>query len=277
MQFTKMHGLGNDFVIVQSRQVPENVANLAKKICHRRTGVGADGLVYILPSTKACFRMRIFNSDGTESQQCGNALRCVAKYYYERMDSSSSEITVETQIGIQPVWLEVADQVVNSIKVDMGAPILVAEQVPMICEQERAIGEMIEVEGQAFCLTAVSMGNPHAVIEVADPNQFEVTRWGPKLETHPAFPEKVNVEFVTFISTNEIQMRVWERGAGETQACGSGACAVLVAGVLQNKVNRRATVHLLGGDLLIEWDEQNNHVYMTGPATNVFQGQWLDR
>ncbi|WP_044642525.1 diaminopimelate epimerase [Risungbinella massiliensis] len=276
MQFTKMHGLGNDFVIVQSRQVPEHVADLAKKICHRRTGVGADGLVYILPSSKACFQMRIFNSDGTESQQCGNALRCVAKYYYERMDSSSSEITVETQIGVQSVWLEVMDRVVNSIKVDMGAPILVAEQVPMIAKQEKAIEEEIEVEGQSFSLTAVSMGNPHAVIEVPDPGEFDVTRWGPKLETHPAFPEKVNVEFVTFSSSSEIQMRVWERGAGETQACGSGACAVLVAGVLQNKVARKATVHLLGGDLLIEWDEQNNHVYMTGPAANVYKGQWLE-
>lgn len=208
MRFTKMHGLGNDFVMMEQKQVPEHVSELAKEICHRRTGVGADGLVFLLPSEEANFRMRIFNADGSEAQQCGNALRCVAKYYFERIDNRSDQITIETKRGIQPVKLSVEDGIVEQVRVDMGEPILEAAKVPVISNKQQVVQETISVEDQAFAITAVSMGNPHAVIEVEDVPNYPVRKWGPQLENHPAFPERANIEFVTFHSPHEITMRV---------------------------------------------------------------------
>lgn len=274
MNFTKMHGLGNDFIVVAGeRQLPDNASELALDLCNRFFGIGADGLVYILPSEKADFRMRIINSDGSEAEQCGNAIRCVAKYVFDNGLTNQEEITIETLgAGVQKVQLTIDGGKVATVRVDMGEPILNGLQVPTTVDAERVINHPIEVDGRTFAFTAVSMGNPHCVIYVDDAVNFELESWGPKLETHPMFPRKINVEFVTVNSRSQADMRVWERGAGPTLACGTGACATLVASVLTGATDREATVSLKGGDLLIEWNEQDNHVYMTGPAAEVFRG-----
>jgi diaminopimelate epimerase len=275
MIFHKMHGLGNDFVVVLVEgSLPTDVAQLALGVCDRHTGIGADGLVFITPSDHADMGMRIFNADGTEAQQCGNAVRCVAKYYYERLDKSKTSLTVETQRGIQPITLQVVDEQVVQVTVDMGEPILEPSQIPV---QSPTNQHFIEVDDVRYSFTAVSMGNPHAVIEVDDVSIFSIDRHGRRMETDELFPERVNVEFITINSPTEITMRVWERGVGETMACGSGACAVLVASHLNGKTDRKATVHLLGGDLELFWDERDNHVYMTGPAAFVFTGQYVEK
>ncbi|RIX49938.1 diaminopimelate epimerase [Paenibacillus nanensis] len=274
MNFTKMHGLGNDFIVVAGEQaLPDNASELAVQLCNRFFGIGADGLVYILPSEKADFRMRIINSDGSEAEQCGNAIRCVAKYVYDNGMTNQEEITVETLgAGVQKVQLKAEGGKVQTVRVDMGQPILNGLQVPTTVDAERVIEHPIEVDGREFTFTAVSMGNPHCVIYVDDAASFDLETWGPKLETHPMFPRKINVEFVTVNSRNQADMRVWERGAGPTLACGTGACATLVASVLTGATDRTATISLKGGDLLIEWNEADNHVYMTGPAAEVFRG-----
>lgn len=274
MNFTKMHGLGNDFIVFAGeRQLPDNAAELAVQLCNRFFGIGADGLVYILPSEIADFRMRIINSDGSEAEQCGNAIRCVAKYVYDNGLTDKEEIMIETLgAGAQKVQLTVQDGQVATVRVDMGEPILNGLQVPTTIDAERVIEHPIEVDGREFRFTAVSMGNPHCVIYVEDAVNFDLAAWGPKLETHPLFPRKINVEFVTVNSRTHTDMRVWERGAGPTLACGTGACATVVASVLTGATDRTATVSLKGGDLLIEWNEADNHVYMTGPAAVVFRG-----
>lgn len=274
MNFTKMNGLGNDFVVIAGeQQLPDNAAELAIDLCNRFFGIGADGLVYILPSEIADFRMRIINSDGSEAEQCGNAIRCVAKYVYDNGLTDKEEITIETLgAGAQKVQLIVQDGKVATVRVDMGQPILNGLQIPTTVDAERVIEHPIEVDGREFRFTAVSMGNPHCVIYVDDAINFDLGTWGPKLETHPLFPRKVNVEFVTVNSRTHTDMRVWERGAGPTLACGTGACATVVASVLTGATDRTATVSLKGGDLLIEWNESDNHVYMTGPAAESFRG-----
>lgn len=274
MNFTKMHGLGNDFVVIAGeQQLPDHVADLAIRLCNRFFGIGADGLVYILPSEIADFRMRIINSDGSEAEQCGNAIRCVAKYVYDNGLTDKEEITIETLgAGAQKVQLTVSDGKVSSVRVDMGEPILNGLQVPTTIDAKQVIEHPIEVDGREFRFTAVSMGNPHCVIYVDDAVNFDLSTWGPKLETHPLFPRKINVEFVTVNSRTHTDMRVWERGAGPTLACGTGACATVVASVLTGATDRTATVSLKGGDLLIEWNESDNHVYMTGPAAVSFRG-----
>jgi diaminopimelate epimerase len=274
MNFTKMNGLGNDFIVIAGeQQLPDDVADLAIRLCNRFFGIGADGLVYILPSEIADFRMRIINSDGSEAEQCGNAIRCVAKYVYDNGLTDKEEITIETLgAGAQKVQLTVQGGEVSSVRVDMGEPILSGLQVPTTVDAERVIEHPIEVDGREFRFTAVSMGNPHCVIYVDDAVHFDLNTWGPKLETHPLFPRKINVEFVTVNSRSHTDMRVWERGAGPTLACGTGACATVVASVLTGATDRTATVSLKGGDLLIEWNESDNHVYMTGPAAVSFRG-----
>lgn len=274
MEFTKMHGLGNDFIVVAGeQQLPDNVAQLAINLCNRYFGIGADGLVYILPSDKADFRMRIINSDGSEAEQCGNAIRCVAKYVFDNGLTDKQELTIETLgAGAQTVQLTIEDGRVQSVRVDMGEPILNGLQVPTTVDAEQVVEHAIEVDGREFRFTAVSMGNPHCVIYVEDAANFDLATWGPKLETHPMFPRKINVEFVTVKSRKHTDMRVWERGAGPTLACGTGACATVVSSVLNGLTDRTATVSLKGGDLLIEWNETDNHVYMTGPAAEVFRG-----
>jgi diaminopimelate epimerase len=274
MEFTKMHGLGNDFIVVAGEpKLPDNAAALAIELCNRFFGIGADGLVYILPSEKADFMMRIMNSDGSEAEQCGNAIRCVSKYVYDHGMTDKEEITIETiGAGVQKVQLSVQDGKVATVRVDMGQPILKGTQVPTKIDQDVVLGHPIEVDGREFRFTAVSMGNPHCVIYVDDAVNFDLQAWGPKLETHPLFPRKINVEFVTVKSRDYADMRVWERGAGPTLACGTGACATLVSSVLNGLTDRKATVSLKGGDLYIEWNEEDNHVYMTGPAQEVFHG-----
>lgn len=275
MEFVKMHGLGNDFIVVAGEQaLPDNASELAIQLCNRFFGIGADGLVYILPSEKADFRMRIINSDGSEAEQCGNAIRCVSKYVYDNKLIDRTNITIETLgAGVQPVQLNVKDGVVDTVRVDMGEPILSGLKVPTTIDAERVIEQRLEVDGRTFTFTAVSMGNPHCVIYVDDAVNFDLAEWGPKIETHPTFPRKTNVEFVTVNSRSHTDMRVWERGAGPTLACGTGACATAVSSVLNGLTDRNVTVSLKGGDLFIEWNEADNHVYMTGPAAVVFAGQ----
>lgn len=277
MEFTKMHGLGNDFIIVGGEsKLPENAAQLAIELCNRYFGIGADGLVYILPSDKADFMMRIINSDGSEAEQCGNAIRCVAKYVYDHKWIDQTEISIETiGAGAQRLQLTVDNGKVKTVRVDMGEPILQGARVPTTIDQDVVRNHPIAVDGREFCFTAVSMGNPHCVIYVDDAANFDLQTWGPKLEKHPLFPKKINVEFVTVKARDYADMRVWERGAGPTLACGTGACATLVSSVLNGLTDRLATVSLKGGELLIEWNEQDNHVYMSGPAAEVFKGTVL--
>ncbi|WP_438446747.1 diaminopimelate epimerase [Gorillibacterium sp. sgz5001074] len=274
MEFTKMHGLGNDFIIVAGEpKLPENAAELAIRLCNRYTGIGADGLVYILPSSKGDYMMRIINSDGSEAEQCGNAIRCVAKYVYDHGMVSKDEVVIETiGAGAQKVQLTVEGGKVSKVRVDMGEPILNGLQVPTTVDADPVVNHPIEVDGREFRFTAVSMGNPHCVIYVDDAVNFDLHTWGPKLETHPMFPKKINVEFTTVKTRDFADMRVWERGAGPTLACGTGACATLVSSVLNGLTDRTATISLKGGDLFIEWNEADNHVYMTGPAEVVFKG-----
>ncbi|WP_313641447.1 diaminopimelate epimerase [Paenibacillus sp.] len=274
MEFTKMHGLGNDFIVVFGEQeLPNNAADLAVTLCNRFFGIGADGLVYILPSEHGDFMMRIMNSDGSEAEQCGNAIRCVSKYVYDHGLVNSEQIVIETiGAGEQKVTLNVKDGVVETVTVDMGEPVLSGLQIPVAIDAEQVLSEPIESDGTEFKFTAVSMGNPHCVIYVEDAVSFDLATWGPKLEVHPLFPRKVNVEFATVLDRGRVDMRVWERGAGPTLACGTGACATLVSSVLNGLTDRAAWISLKGGDLYIEWNEVDNHVYMTGPAEVVFTG-----
>jgi len=274
MNFTKMHGLGNDFIVVYGeRELPAGAPELAQRLCNRYFGIGADGLVYILPSEKADFKMRIINSDGSEAEQCGNAIRCVAKYVYDNKLIDRTDITIETiGAGVQPLQLEVENGAVKLVRVDMGAPVLNGLDVPTTIDANPVLGHKVTVDGREFAFTAVSMGNPHCVIYVDDAVNFDLAAWGPKLETHPLFPRKINVEFAKVNSRDQVDMRVWERGAGPTLACGTGACATLVSSVLNGLTDRKATISLAGGDLFIEWNEDNNRVYMTGPAEAVYTG-----
>jgi diaminopimelate epimerase len=277
MNFTKMHGLGNDFVIVDAfaEKLDEPaLGDLARRVCDRHFGVGADGLVVVGPSEQADFRMRIFNSDGSEASHCGNAIRCVAKLLYERGRVQDTVITGETVGRINVLQVFPENGRVDAVRVDMGEPGFRRADLPMTGPpDEEALDEPLQVDGESLRVTAVSMGNPHAVIFVEDLDRFPFERLGPKMEAHPAFPDRVNAEFVQVLSPAELQMRVWERGAGETLACGTGACAVLVAAARTGRAGRKAVIHLRGGDLHIEWGD-DNHVYMTGPAVEVFQGVW---
>ncbi len=274
MKFTKMQGLGNDYIYVDcTRETLENPSHIAKKVSDRHFGIGSDGLVLILPSQVADFRMRMFNSDGSESEMCGNAIRCVGKYVFDNGLTDKNLVNIETLAGIKVLTLTAQNGKVELVRVDMGEPILVPRDVPVASDKESFISEPVTIDGQEFKVTAVSMGNPHAVSYIEDVENFPLAQIGPKMETNSLFPRKVNAEFVQVIDRKNLKMRVWERGAGETLACGTGACAVLVSSVLNNLSDRAATIKLLGGDLLIEWSEKDNHVYMTGPAVKVFEGE----
>ena len=276
MNFVKMHGLGNDYVYIDCFK--EQVAaprELAIQISDRHFGVGGDGLVLIMPSAKADAGMRIFNADGSEAEMCGNAIRCVGKYLYDERLVTTKRIRVETLAGIKELHLEVTAEKVSSVKVDMGEPVLDSELVPVKGPSRRIVAEPIQVNQRQYLYTAVSMGNPHCVIFLPEVNDDIVLNDGPKIEIHPDFPRKTNVEFIKLINRSTIEMRVWERGSGETMACGTGACAAVVAAVLNEHTDRSVTVLLKGGKLLIEWDRQSNHVFKTGPATMVFKGEWL--
>lgn len=275
IQFVKMHGLGNDFVVVDCLSHAYDIEQLVRSavyLCDRRFGIGGDGLILVLPSTTGDFRMRIINSDGSEPEMCGNGIRCFAKYLYEHGLTQATTFMVETLAGpIIPV-LTLKGNHVHSVCVDMGEPRLERSQIPMNGPAGQVVNEPLRVDTQSFNVTAVSMGNPHAVIFVGDVKSFPVEKYGPVIETHAVFPKKTNVEFAQIVAPAYLKMRVWERGAGITQACGTGACATLVAAVLTNNAERTATVELPGGPLRISWNDEDNHVYMTGPAEEVFSG-----
>ena len=275
LPFTKMQGCGNDYVYVDGfHHRVDDPAALAKAISDRRYGVGSDGLILILPSEKADVRMRMWNADGSESEMCGNGIRCVAKYAYERgLVGRRPHLTAETGAGLLGLDLEVDGGEVRSVAVDMGMPRLERSEIPMLGPPGRVVDEEIRAGDRTFRITAVSMGNPHAVTFVDDAAAFPVERYGPLLENHPSFPRRTNVEFVQVLSRGEVVQRTWERGAGETWACGTGASAVCVAGVLTGRTDRALLVHLRGGDLRLEWREGGS-VRKTGPATIVFEGAW---
>lgn len=277
MKFVKMHGLGNDFVIVNQQDLPDcGLEDLAIEACHRRLGIGADGLVIIGPSDNGDLSMRIYNSDGSEAEMCGNAIRCIAKYAYEEGIVRKSKMVVETLAGLIMPELVFKDDEVVSVRVDMGEPRLHPADIPVAFEAEKVIGMPMEAAGQNFEITCVSMGNPHCIVFVEDMGNVILEEWGPAICSHTLFPKQTNVEFIQVLDNNNVKMRVWERGAGETLACGTGACAAAVAGVLNNKTDRRVSVHLAVGKLEIEWDEVSGRVFMTGPATRVFEGTYID-
>lgn len=276
MKFTKMNGCGNDYVYING--FVENVENpkeLAKKVSDRHFGIGSDGLILIVPSDKADFCMRMFNADGSEGEMCGNGIRCVAKYVYDHKMTDKTEISIETKAGIKYLDLTVEDGKVTKVKVDMGEPILEPKKIPVRSEKKRVVNEPIAVAEKAWNMTCVSMGNPHAVVFVEDTGSLEIEKYGPLFENHELFPNRTNTEFVQVLNRNEINMRVWERGSGETFACGTGTCASVVACILNDFTDEKVLVHLLGGDLEIEYEKTTNHVFMTGPAETVFEGELL--
>ena len=273
MKFTKMHGLGNDYVYVNCfEEKIDNPPAVARFVSDRHFGIGSDGLIMINPSKTADFEMEMYNADGSRGEMCGNGIRCVAKYVYDYGLTDKTQISVETLGGIKYLDLTVEDGKVSLVKVDMGKPELEADLIPIISEREQVIDEPIEVDGKEYHMTGVSMGNPHAVIYVDDVKGLDLEKIGPKFENHERFPKRINTEFVHCIDRQTVEMRVWERGSGETLACGTGACAVAVSSILNNLTDTQVTVKLLGGDLQIKWDREKDRVFMTGPATVVFDG-----
>jgi diaminopimelate epimerase len=276
IHFVKLQGIGNDYIYINAiDDAISDPSALAIKMSDRHFGIGSDGIILIMPSIRADFRMRMFNSDGSEAEMCGNGIRCFAKYVYDRGLTQKKEFSVETGAGIKTLLLSIAEGKVSAVKVDMGAPMLERSEIPMKGPAGNVINEALTLkDGTVVHITAVSMGNPHAVIFVDDTKTCPVHVYGPEIETHPLFPRRTNVEFVTVCSKNEVIQRTWERGAGETLACGTGASAVCVAGFLTGRTNRIITSHLSGGDLSLEWKEDTNHVFKTGPAVEVFSGEW---
>lgn len=274
MKFTKMHGIGNDYIYVNGfEEKVENPSEVAVKLSDRRFGIGSDGLILILPSDVADCRMEMFNADGSIGKMCGNGIRCVAKYVYDRGIVKKDVLRVETRSGVKTLQLRVEDGKVASVRVNMGQPELDPEKIPARFPKDRIVDEEVYTpSGNVWRVTCVSMGNPHAVIFVDDVDHLDLPAIGPEMEQHPMFPERANIEFVRVIGPHEVQMRVWERGSGETWACGTGACACAVASVLTGKTDRDVTVHLRGGDLHIFWDPDTDDVYMEGPAAFVFDG-----
>jgi diaminopimelate epimerase len=288
MRFTKMHGIGNDYVYVDCfrSSMPHDPAGLSRAVSDRHFGIGADGLILICPSDKADARMRMFNGDGSEAEMCGNGIRCVAKFVYDHGLVRKPVLTIETGRGVLTLELEVAGGMVKQVRVDMGEPILDPVKIPTTFPGERVVNVQLPISDPApsnawfhDCgldprLTCVSMGNPHAILYCRQVRNVPLEVVGPVLETHEAFPRRTNVHFVEIHSPGEVTMRTWERGSGITLACGTGACSVAVAGVLSGRTQRRLLAHLPGGDLQLEWSETDNHVYMKGPATEVFSGEW---
>ncbi len=272
MRFWKVHGLGNDYILIDNRdgKLEEGeMGPLARRLCERRFSVGADGLLLVQDSAVADARMRIFNADGSEAEMCGNGIRCFAKYCYESGVARRGELAVETLAGVRRTWLTVVGGEVRRVRVDMGRPALERRAIPMLGEG-RCVDEELEVDGDRFRVTCLSLGNPHCVTFVNDVESFPVREVGPRVENHRLFPNRVNAEFVQVLGRTELRVRVWERGCGETLACGTGACASVVAGNLLKKIVARATVHLLGGDLEVEY---SGSVFLTGPAEKVYEGE----
>lgn len=275
MKFTKLHGCGNDYVYVNLfEETIENPAEMSVKISDRHFGIGSDGLITIGPSDIADFTMHIYNADGSEAEMCGNGVRCVGKYVYDHGLTDKTEVAVETGAGIKILTLNIKDGKVDTVRVDMGEPAFTPAEIPVVAEGDTVIDAPIIAGDREWKMTCVSMGNPHAVVFVDDTKNFPIEKYGPLFENHERFPKRTNTEFVQVLSKNEANMRVWERGSAETWACGTGTCATVVACILNGFTDRTVLVHLLGGDLIIEWDEETNHVFMTGPATEVFRGEY---
>lgn len=274
MKFAKMQGCGNDYVYVNcfEEEVPDR-PELSRIVSNRNFGIGSDGLICICPSDKADFKMDMYNADGSSAQMCGNGIRCIGKYVFEKGMTDKKTITVETLAGIKTLGLNVEDGVVRTVRVDMGSPELRPQFIPVSEHGKDFINRSVIVGSEEFFVTAVSVGNPHAVVFVKDVDSLDLKTLGPKFENHPLFPERVNTEFVQVIDKNTLKMRVWERGSGETLACGTGATATLVASALNGLTGNSATIRLLGGELFIEWDREKNKLYMTGPAVLVFDGE----
>jgi len=280
LKFTKMHGAGNDFLLVDATsQNCDHLVRVAQEraaaLCDRRFGVGGDGVIVVSPSTRADFRMRVFNSDGSEPEMCGNGIRCFAKFVHDKGLSSKTQLDVETGAGVLTTHSTLSGGFVSTVEVDMGEAHLDSAEIPVVLPDVKSgpvVSRQLDVAGQEWAITCVSMGNPHCVVFVDDVDAFPLAQIGPQFENHAVFPRRTNTEFVQVISPSEVRMRVWERGAGETLACGTGACAVTVAGSLNGKTGRQVLVHLAGGDLAIHWRE-DNHVIMTGPAVSVFDGE----
>ena len=274
MKFTKMHGIGNDYVYVNCfKETVEHPSEMAIKVSDRHFGIGSDGLILIKPSEVADGKMEMYNADGSQGAMCGNGIRCVAKYMYDYGITDKTSISVETKSGIKYLDLTIKDGKVDTVKVNMWTPILKAVDIPVRSEKEQVIDEPVMVDGKEWKITCVSMGNPHAITYIDDVKNLEIEKIGPKFENHEIFPDRVNTEFVRVIDRNTVEMRVWERGSGETLACGTGACAVAVSSILNGLTEEEVTVKLLGGDLKIFWDRTENKVYMTGSATTVFDGE----
>jgi diaminopimelate epimerase len=281
MHFTKMHGAGNDYIYVDcfAQPLPRDIPELARRISDRRFGVGSDGLILICPSERADAEMRMYNADGSFSEMCGNGIRCVAKYLFDHGICRRDTLRIESAGRVLSLDLQHAGGLVHHVRVDMGEPILIPELIPTtlrstVGPEQPVVDVPLDVAGREFPVTCVSMGNPHCVVFVDVATDDWVLGVGPKAEIDPSFPNRVNVEFVEVLNRSELRQRTWERGSGETFACGTCACAVCVAGVLAGRADRQITIHLRGGDLSIEWNENDNHVYMTGPAVEVFSGEW---
>jgi len=276
MRFTKMQGAGNDYVYVDCFRapVPTDPGKLSIAMADRHFGIGGDGLILICPSDKADARMRMFNADGSESEMCGNGLRCVAKYVFDHGIVTRDKLALETGRGILHVEIEHHQGKARRVRVNMGEPILIGERIPTTLPGDPPVDVPVVVGDTTLKVTCVSIGNPHCVTFVDEITDALVLGIGPKIEKHTAFPRRTNVEFVKVNRPDDLTMRVWERGSGETLACGTGACGVCVAGVLTGRSDRRVTIHLLGGDLELDWSKADNHVYMTGPAVEVFTGEW---
>ena len=276
IKFTKMHGLGNDYVYIDATsktgQEINDPSSLAKFVSDRHFGIGSDGLILICDSDVADFKMRMFNYDGSEAEMCGNGIRCVGKFVYDKGLTNHDLITIETLAGIKILKLNVVDGKVDTVRVDMGEPILDPELIPVVSDESIVKNLKLNAEGKDFIFSCVSMGNPHAITIVDNVKDFQVEKYGSVLEVDKHFPKRSNIEFIELVNKSKIKMRVWERGAGETLACGTGACASAVACNLNGYTDKRVTVELLGGNLDIEWSDVDNHVYMTGPATTVFEG-----
>lgn len=273
MEFTKMEGCGNDYVYVNGFTTRlKNPNKVSEIVSDRHFGVGSDGLIIINPSEVADFKMSMYNADGSEGKMCGNGIRCVAKYVYDNKMTDKTTITVETLSGIKTLVLNVEDGTVKTVRVDMGRPVILAKDVPVISDKKEVINESLILDGKEYRITCVSMGNPHAVTFVDDTDNLEIEKIGPKFENNEIFPDRINTEFIQLIDRNTIKMRVWERGSGETLACGTGACASVVACVLNGLTEDRVTVKLTGGDLLIEYNRDEDTVYMAGPAKIAFTG-----
>ena len=278
MIFSKMHGLGNDYIYFDctKNNKIENPEELAKRLSNRHTGIGGDGIILITKSSISDFRMRMFNSDGTEAEMCGNGIRCVGKFIYDNKLSDKKDLTIETLSGIKKIRLNVMNEKVETVTVNMGEPILEPEKIPLNLEKVSSNSIYLKAEDKELKFTCVSMGNPHAVTIVNNLNEIDINEYGPIIENNPVFPNRTNVEFVEIVDRDNIKMRVWERGTGETLACGTGASASAVACILNNLTNRRLNVHLLGGTLQILWEEKDNCVYMTGTAITVFNGETVE-